>query len=109
MADQPISESTTATGQQLPQIQVQVRDEKMNTVFSNHARLVATNEELFVDLGIITQHSDQPNVAMMDVSTRVIVSFYGAKRLALMLSQAVQRHEQVFGQIQLDPRARTGR
>ncbi|HTV47390.1 MAG TPA: DUF3467 domain-containing protein [Phycisphaerae bacterium] len=109
MADQPATEVPAATGQQIPQIQVQMRDEKMVTIFSNHARLAATNEELFVEMGIITQHAEQPNTAVMEVSTRVVMSFYAAKRLALMLSQAVQRHEQVFGQIQLDPRARTGR
>ena len=109
MADQPAVPETAATGQQIPQISVQVNDDKMVTIFSNHTRLAATNEELFVELGIITQHSEQPNVAVMDVSTRVVMSFYAAKRLALMLSQAVQRHEQVFGPIQLDPRARSGR
>jgi hypothetical protein len=95
-----------AAGQQM---QLQIREEKMNTVFSNIFRLSATQEDLFLDFAVNMQHHDKPNTVVMDVNTRVAMSFYAAKRLALGLSQAVQRYEQVYGPIQLDPRQRGAR
>ncbi len=88
------------------QMQLQIREDKMNTVFSNIFRLSATHEDLFLDFAINMQHHDKPNTVVMDVNTRVAMSFHAAKRLALALSQAVQRYEQVYGPIQLDPRQR---
>ena len=87
-------------------VNVQVREENMKSVYSNIVRISGTHEELFVDFAVNMQHHDQPNTAIMEVNTRVIMSFYAAKRLALHLSQAVQRYEQMFGPIQLDPRQR---
>ncbi len=43
---------------------------------------------------------------VMEVTTRVAMNYFAAKRLALALSQAVQRYEQQFGPIELDPRRR---
>jgi hypothetical protein len=91
------------------QMQLQIREDKMVTVFSNIFRLSATQEDLFLDFAINMQHHDKPNTVIMDVNTRVAMSFYAAKRLALALSQAVQRYEQVYGPIQLDPRQRGAR
>jgi hypothetical protein len=101
--------SSGAVGAQAQAMNVQIRDDHMNTVYSNIVRLSGTHEELFVDFAVNMQHHDQPNTAIMDVNTRVIMSFYAAKRLALHLSQAVQRYEQMFGPIQLDPRQRQTR
>lgn len=87
------------------QVQVQIRDDKAATVYSNVCRVGATPEEIFVDFMINVQHQEN-NVAVMDVNTRVLMNFYAAKRLALALSQAVQRYEQAFGTLELDPRKR---
>ena len=91
------------------QMHVQIREDKMKVIYSNVSRIGGTLEELFVDFAINTQHPDQPNTAVMDVSTRVMMNFYSAKRLALALSQAVQRYEQVCGPIEIDPRRRNQR
>ncbi len=91
------------------QMHVQIREDKMQVIYSNVSRIGGTLEELFVDFAINTQHPDQPNTAVMDVSTRVMMNFYSAKRLALALSQAVQRYEQVCGPIEIDPRRRNQR
>lgn len=88
------------------QVQVQIKDDKANTVYSNVCRVGATPEEVFIDFAINLQQETQPGVALMEVNTRVLMNFYAAKRLALALSQAVQRYEQTFGALELDPRRR---
>ena len=104
MSEQNPPATTTPPGQQ--QMQVHIRDEKAHIVYSNVCRVGATPEEIFVDFAINLQQQESPNVAVMDINTRVLMNFYSAKRLALALSQAVQRYEQTFGQLELDPRRR---
>ncbi len=36
------------------------------------------------------------------ISQRLVMNYYTAKRLLLALNMAVQRHEQAFGQLELD-------
>jgi hypothetical protein len=90
------------------QMQVQVRDDKVHTVYSNMVRLLGgpNAEELLLDFTVMTPSSDRPEVMVMEVNTRVAMNYFAAKRLALALSQAVQRYEQQFGPIELDPRRR---
>ncbi len=99
MSDQPAAP-------QSQQVQVQIKDDKATTVYSNVCRVGGTPEEIFVDFAINLQHQETPGVAVMEVNTRVLMNFYSAKRLALALSQAVQRYEQVYGPLELDPRRR---
>jgi hypothetical protein len=93
---------------QVQQMQVQLREDKAHTVYSNVCRLFGgpNAEELIVDFAITTPAPDRQDVMNMDVSARVIMNYFAAKRLALALSQAVQRYEQQFGAIELDPRKR---
>ena len=43
----------------------------------------------------------QPEI-IFQVSDRVILNYYSAKRLALTLGQLIRRHEEQFGQLELD-------
>jgi hypothetical protein len=100
-----------AGGQAQPQqqqMQVQLREDKAHVVYSNVCRLFGgpNAEELVVDFAITTPAPDRQDVMNMDVNARVIMNYFAAKRLALALSQAVQRYEQQFGAIELDPRRR---
>ena len=92
--------------QQPQQVQVQIKDDKAVTVYSNICRVGGTPEEIFVDFATNLQNPENPNVAIMEVGARVLMNYYSAKRLALMLSQVVQRHEQAYGALELDPRRR---
>ncbi len=96
----------TEANQPQQQVQVQIKDDKAATVYSNVCRVGATPEEVFIDFAVNLQQEAQPGVALMEVNTRVLMNFYAAKRLALALSQAVQRYEQTFGALELDPRRR---
>jgi hypothetical protein len=90
------------------QMQVQLREDKAHVVYSNVCRLFGgpNAEELIIDFAITTPAPDRADVMNMDVNARVIMNYYAAKRLALSLSQAVQRYEQQFGTIEIDPRRR---
>ena len=39
---------------------------------------------------------------MFQVNERIVLNYFSAKRLAITLSQLVRRHEEQFGEIELD-------
>ncbi|MBS3735057.1 MAG: DUF3467 domain-containing protein [Phycisphaerae bacterium] len=106
-AGQPLSEQDQArqqTGQQ--QVQVRVDERNLETTYANAFRTNATAEEVMMDFGLniirpTGPDGQQPEITFQ-VTDRVILSPYSAKRLAVTLSQLVRRHEQQFGELELD-------
>ena len=48
-----------------------------------------------------SQQENQPQV-MFQVNERVIMNYYSTKRLAITLSQVIRRHEDQFGELEMD-------
>src|ERR1051326_5888437 len=90
------------------QVQVTLREDKVVNVYSNVSRVAMgpQAEEVILDLGTMMHDSQRPEALTMEVSARVFMSPFAAKKLALTLSQAIQRYEQQFGAVELDPRKR---
>ena len=93
-------------GQQ--QIQVQVRDDKSHTTYANTVmvRPTHTAEEIILEFGTAVPSPERQDLMTLEVGARIVVNYYSAKRLALQLSQVVQRFEQQFGPLELDVRRR---
>lgn len=80
---------------------VQVKDDNAVCSYANFCRVTGSPEELIIDFGLNAQpmgNSDHP----VDVTQRIVVNFYTAKRLLHALHVSVQRHEKVFGNIETD-------
>ena len=115
--DETASESTSAEvaseesaapaaggGQQVQQT-IKVDDSTVNAGYANFCRVSSTPEELILDLGL----NPNPYAAgetTVDVSQRIIMNHFTAKRLLSALSMALQRHEQAFGVLETDVRRR---
>ena len=97
-----------AQGAQTQQVQVSVREDKATNIYSNMSRVAMgpQAEEVILDLGMMMHDQQRPEALTMDISARVVMSVFAAKKLALMLSQALQRYEQQFGPVELDIRKR---
>jgi hypothetical protein len=92
-------------GQQAQQAEIVLDDKAAYAAYSNFARVTATPEEVIIDFGL------NPNPFMagkqeVQVTQRLIMNFYTAKRLASALGMTLQRHEATFGTIELDVRRR---
>jgi hypothetical protein len=90
-------------------IRLRVNQNDMESTYANSFRPVASTEELMLDFGInqtfpITDAKDgDPSAEIVfKVSSRVIMNFYTAKRLAIALGQLVNNYENEFGEIQLN-------
>ena len=87
--------------QQPAQQPITVDESKAVSCYANFCRVTGSPEELIVDFGMNAQpmgSNDKP----IDIQQRIVLNFYTAKRLLHALHVSVQRHEEVFGQIETD-------
>ena len=103
--DKPIEEQAREqTGQR--QVRLRVDEREMSTSYANAFRTNGTAEEVLLDFGLnlvgpAQQKQDQPEI-IFRVNDRVIMNYYSAKRLAITLSQLIRRHEEQFGELEMD-------
>jgi len=102
----PEGESATRGEQASPaRTGIEVNDAKCVASYSNFCRVTGTPEELIVVSGLnkqVTNETAEP----IDISKRIIVNFFTAKRLLAALHMAVQRHEAAFGVLETDVQKR---
>ncbi len=87
------------------QTEIILNEKGAHVAYSNFARVTATPEEVIVDFAL------NPNPFVggkqeVQVTQRLIMNFYTAKRLCSALVMTLQRHEATFGAIELDVRRR---
>jgi hypothetical protein len=76
-----------------------------HAAYSNFARVTSTAEEVIIDFCLNPNpfHTGRQEI---NVSQRLIMNFFTAKRLFSALGMTLQRHEATFGPIELDVRRR---
>jgi hypothetical protein len=91
--------------QGMTQPEIILIEQGANSAYSNFARVTATHEEVIIDFCLNPNPFHQGRQEI-NVSQRLIMNFYTAKRLLSALAMTLQRHEQTFGPIELDIRRR---
>jgi hypothetical protein len=93
MSDQP--KETPGT----QQTQVKWDDANMKSSYANVCNVMSTREEVVLMFGVNQAwHSGQKEVTVQ-LTDRIILSPYAAKRLAILLGNLVKQHEERFGQL----------
>lgn len=89
-------------------VRMRVSDRERVTHYANAFRSNASAEEVMLDLGINSAASgrgegggDGGGEVHFEVSNRIIMNYYTAKRLAMLLGNLVRRHEERFGELKL--------
>lgn len=98
--DQPQQPGAQATPQGKGTV-LRVHERDTKTSYANVCLLSSTREEMILNFGLTlpSPQRDQREAHML-VSDRIIMSLPAAKRLAIALSQAIQRYENAFGVIE---------
>ncbi|MEI7862723.1 MAG: DUF3467 domain-containing protein [Planctomycetota bacterium] len=86
-------------------VQVPVDESHILATYANFCRVTGTPEELIVDFGLNKQVTGT-SPETIQLTQRIIVNFFTAKRLAYALQMAVARHEQAFGMLETDVQRR---
>jgi hypothetical protein len=95
------------------QVRLRIDQRNMSTCYANAFRTNATADEVILDLGLNqvvpanpgADGKPQGDVAaemLFDVTNRVILNYFTAKRLAITLGQIVRKHEERFGELKLN-------
>ncbi|MFP4434087.1 MAG: DUF3467 domain-containing protein [Planctomycetota bacterium] len=102
--DMPLDQQAAQqTGQQ--QVRLQVDERELKTSYANAFRTNGTAEEVMLDFGLNlaapAAEGQQPTI-VFKVQDRIFMNYYSAKRLAITLSQLIRRHEEQFGELEMD-------
>ena len=76
--------------------------EGTQTHYANTCVLTSTAEEVLLNFALNVQPITREGTVEMRVNSRVVMTYPSAKRLALTLSQIIQRYESVHGVIRFD-------
>lgn len=87
------------------QRQIKIDESKAVCSYANFCRVTGSPEELIVDFGLNSQGmnvSEKP----IEITQRIVLNFFTAKRLLHALHLSVQNHEKVFGPLEIDVQKR---
>lgn len=77
----------------------------LTSAYTNFVRVTGTPEEVILDVGLNKgAQTDAPG--SVEVTRRIVLSFYTAKRLLNAVTMSVRRHEAAFGPLETDVRRR---
>jgi hypothetical protein len=88
-----------------PLRQMTVDASKAHAAYANFCRVTGTPEELIIDFGLNTQPMGVPNEPI-EISERIVMNYYTAKRMMAALQMSLQRHEAAFGVLETDVQKR---
>jgi len=86
-------------------IQIPFDDSHVRAAYANFCRVTGTPEEVIIDFGLNPQPIGIPTTPIV-VSERIVTNFFTAKRMLFALQATIQRHEQVFGELEIDVQKR---
>ncbi len=105
-ADPVVTEDPAAqqTGQQ---VRLRIDERDLTSSYANAFRTNGTAEEVILDFGMnlanpAPQGEGQMAQITFKINERVIMNYHSAKRLAITLGQMIRRHEEQFGELEMD-------
>jgi len=103
-ASQP-DEAQREAAQQLAQRLSNLEDSGVVGSYANFVRVTGSPEEVVLDFCLVPNPAERTD-EKIEIQNRVVLSYFGAKRLFAALHQTIGRHEQRFGVVELDVRKR---
>ncbi len=92
------------TGQN--RIRVRIEERNLQTNYVSGFRPTITAEEVILDFGLNLirpgGRKEEPCEMIFQTSSRLIMSYFSAKRLAVTLAQIIRQYEQQFGPVELN-------
>lgn len=85
---------------------LELDESRLRSSYTNFVRVTGTAEEVLLDVGLNKQQPQGRAADTVEVTQRIVLSFFTAKRLLNALTMSVLRHEANFGQLETDVRRR---
>lgn len=84
---------------------IQCDSSRTRPCYANFCRVTGTPEELIIDFGLNTQPMGVPKEPI-EISERIVMNYFTAKRMMAALHMSLQRHEAAFGNLETDVQKR---
>jgi hypothetical protein len=102
MSTNPGKDALKLVSDQPAQAQVKWDDANMKSSYANVCNVMSTREEVVMMFGINQAwHAGQKEVTVQ-LSDRIILSPYAAKRLSVLLTNLIKQHEERFGSLSIE-------
>ncbi len=77
-------------------------DSNVRTSYANICNIVSSREEVILMFGMNQRVDVENNELIIEISDRLVLNPYAAKRVAQSLSNVIEQYEQKFSEIELD-------
>jgi hypothetical protein len=104
-APEPVAAQSPASQQMMAPPPLAVDISKAHAAYANFCRVTGTPEELIIDFGLNAQPMGLPTEPI-EISQRIVVNYYTAKRMLAALQMSLGRHESAFGVLETDVQKR---
>jgi len=102
---EPTQETPKDAPKEQQTVRVRMDQRDVKTSYANAFNTHGLINEVILDFGLnmpVPPQPDQQPEIMLQITDRIILNYYSVKRLALTLGQLVRRHEERFGELELD-------
>ncbi|MGE0484731.1 MAG: DUF3467 domain-containing protein [Gammaproteobacteria bacterium] len=82
-------------------------DSHIRSSYANVCNIVSSREEVSLLFGMNQRWDAKQNELTIELSERIVLNPYAAKRVAMLLANVIEQYEQKFGAIDLDGAAAT--
>ena len=77
-------------------------DANIRMTYANICNVVSTREEVSMMFGMNQRMDTENNELIIELSDRIILNPYAAKRVSLLLKDVIEQYEEKFSKIELD-------
>ena len=77
-------------------------DSNVRSAYANICNVVSSREEVSIMFGMNQKMDTENNEITIEISDRIILNPYAAKRVAQMLNNVIEQYEEKFSKIELD-------
>jgi hypothetical protein len=106
MATQPAQANNQGT---LEGTRIKWDDSNMRSSYANVCNVTSTREEVVMLFGMNQAWNRGQKEVTIQLTDRIVISPYAAKRLSMLLDGVVKEYEKRFGQLNIEAAADTGK
>jgi len=99
--------ATEATPQADDQLKIRWESSNMRSIYANVCNVAGTREEIVLFFGMNQSWDAAQKEMTVQVSDRIVLSPFVAKRLALVLSNVIRDYESRYGKLEVEARQPT--
>jgi len=77
-------------------------DTNIRSTYANICNVISSREEVSLMFGMNQKMDTETNELTIELSDRIVLNPYAAKRVAFLLNDVIEQYEQKFSKIELD-------